>query len=331
MITGLAAGLFILFSGLKLTSFALKGHLEGLAYSFIRRNTAHKGMAVLAGFFSTIILQSSSLVTIFVIGFINGRFISLKQGLSIVLGANLGTTVTSQVFALDARCFVQPLFALAACLLILEELRGRKTGGLVLLGLAVVLGGVEILGEVLRPLSNSVFVQDLLLQGLDVPWRGIVSGAAVAAVLQSSSVTIGMVIILGKLQLLQLGDAIALVLGADFGTCITALVASIGTIRAAWYVALGHLLFNLLSIFLVIPFWGLFIQLISLTASELPRQIAHAHFFYNLAGVLFLFPFLDRGADLLEDRSKRCENNLKSLEGKKKKIKNNSKDDREKI
>lgn len=305
---GFTAGLFMLLSGIKLTSFALKQHIGGTIYSFMKRKAANKGLGLLIGFLATVLLQSSSLVTIFVVGFINGRFINLKQGLSIVLGANLGTTLTSQIFAMDIRYFVQPLFVTGLCLIVFEAVFKKKGGGLVLLGLAIVLGGVEMLGDVLEPLSESGFLKDLLMHSKNAPWHGILSGVITAAILQSSSVTIGMVIILTKHQLINLPDAVAMVLGADLGTCITALLASLGTIWAARCVALGHMLFNMFSILLVIPFWSLFLWLISLTASELPGQIANAHFIYNLAGVLFFLPFLDKLADLLEDKGNRCSN-----------------------
>ena len=304
LVLGFIASLFVLISGMKLTGFALRQHVGGVIYSSIKRKATSKRLCLLMGVLSTVILQSSSLVTIFVVGFINGGFLSLRQGLCIVLGANLGTTLTSQIFALDTRLFVQPLFVLGVCMMVFEVLVKKRGGGLVLLGLAIVLGGVEMLADILKPLSDSVFFKELLSQSKNTPLLGMINGALVAAILQSSSVTIGMIIVLARNQLIQISDAVAMVLGADLGTCVTAMFASIGTLWSARCVALGHLLFNLFSIFLVVPFWGGFLWLIELTASELPRQIANAHFIYNLVGVLFFIPILDKLADILENKGK---------------------------
>ena len=128
----------------------------------------------------------------------------------------------------------------------------------------------------------------------------IITGALVAAILQSSSVTIGMVVVLCRENLLTLPEALAIILGADLGTCITAMLASYGTILPARQVAWGHLFFNLTSILIVLPFWHYLLWFISITADDFARQVANAHALYNLVGVIVFLPLVDKYASLLE-------------------------------
>ena len=290
----------LLLGGIRSVSISLRQITGGILHDLLKTYTSTPFKGFLLGVISTVFLQSSSLVTVMVVGFINGGFLSLTQGLVIVLGANLGTTVTSQFFSLEAGNLIFPLIAIGVSAYVLEIVLRRNFGGKVLLGIAVVLGGIELMIVALEPLSATLFYQKLYMFSKGAPWKGIITGALVAAILQSSSVTIGMVVVLCRENLLTLPEALAIILGADMGTCITAMLASYGTILPARQVAWGHLFFNLTSILIVLPFWQYLLWFISITADDFARQVANAHALYNLVGVIVFLPLVDKYASLLE-------------------------------
>lgn len=293
--------LALLWGGIRSVSISLREITGGILHDILKAYTSTPWKGFLLGVVSTVFLQSSSLVTVMVVGFINGNFLNLTQGLVIVLGANLGTTVTSQFFSLEAGMLIRPLIAVGAAAYLLGIIFKKNFGGKVLLGIGVVLVGIELMIASLEPLSETLFYQEFYTFSKDTPWKGILTGAVAAAILQSSSVTIGMVVVLCRENLLTLPEALAIILGADLGTCVTSMLASWGTILPARRVAWGHLFFNLASILIVLPFWQHFIWLISLTADNFARQVANAHAVYNLVGVIVFLPLVDKYASLLED------------------------------
>lgn len=292
--------LVLLLGGIRGISISLRQVTGGMLHTLLRSYTSTPLKGFLLGVVSTVFLQSSSLVTVMVVGFINGGILSLKQGLAIVLGANLGTAVTSQFFSLEAGKLILPLIAAGVIAYLAETLLKKNFGGKVLLGIAVVLGGIELMIVALEPLSDTLFYQELYRFSKGAPWKGIFTGALVAAILQSSSVTIGVVVLLCRENLLTLPEALAIILGADLGTCITSMIASYGTILPARQVAWGHLFFNMASILIVLPFWRYFLWFISITAEDFARQVANAHAIYNLVGVIVFIPLVDKYASLLE-------------------------------
>lgn len=301
----IAAGKFVLallllLGGIKTVSQGLRKITGGFFHDFLQTYTSTPLRGFFLGAISTLALQSSSLVTVMVVGFINGGFLTLLQGLSIVIGANLGTTITSQLFTLQAGQLIKPLLLAGILLYLTELILKRPFGGKVLCGISMVLGGIELLSVTLKPFSATVFYRELYLFSKGAPWKGVLTGAMTAAILQSSSVTTGMVVVLAKEKMLNLPEALSMILGADLGTCVTSLIAAMGTILPARQVAWGHLFFNVASLLIIIPFWQHFLWLVGVTSSELPRQVANAHALYNLAGAIVLLPVVDKFAYLLE-------------------------------
>ncbi len=292
--------LLLLLRGIRVISISLRQVTGGILHTLLKSYTSTPLKGFLLGAVSTAFLQSSSLITVMVVGFINGGVLSLKQGLAIVLGANLGTAVTSQVFSLETGKLLLPLIAAGIIAYLVEGVLKKNYGGKVLLGIAVVLGGIELMIVALEPLADILFYQELYRFSRGALWKGIFAGALVAAILQSSSVTIGMVVLLCRENLLSLPEALAIILGADLGTCITAMIASYGTILPARQVAWGHLFFNIASLLILLPFWQYFLWLISITAEDFARQVANAHAIYNLVGVIVFIPLVDKYASLLE-------------------------------
>ena len=295
-----ALALIMLLGGIKLVSKSLQEIAGGFLHDLLKRYTSTPAKGFLLGAISTVFLQSSSLVTVMVVGFINGGFLTLNQGLSIVIGANLGTTITSQLFSFEASQLIIPILISGAAIYMIEILSKKRLGGKILLGIALLLSGIEFLSFSLEPLSSTTFYNNLFLFSKGSPWKGLITGVLAAAILQSSSVTIGMVILMARENMLKLPEALAMILGADLGTCITSMLASFGTILPARQVAWGHLIFNFVSIIIVIPFWKHFINFITITSNDFPQQVANSHAFYNLVGVIVFLPLIDKFANVLE-------------------------------
>ncbi|NMB35405.1 MAG: Na/Pi cotransporter family protein [Firmicutes bacterium] len=292
--------LLLLLGGIKVVSQSLREITGGFLHVFLQTYTSTPWRGFFLGAISTLALQSSSLVTVMVVGFINGGFLTLLQGLSVMIGANLGTTVTSQLFSLQAKQLIKPLLLAGIFLYLTELILKRTLGGKVLWGMTAVLGGIELLTVAMAPFSATIFYRELYLFCKGTPWKGVLTGAMAAAVLQSSSVTTGLVVALAKEKMLSLPEALSMILGADLGTCVTSLIAAMGTILPARRVAWGHLFFNIASLLIIIPFWHHFLWLIGITSPELPRQVANAHTLYNLAGAIVILPIVDKFAYLLE-------------------------------
>lgn len=296
----LLLALGLLFGGIRYTSRNLRRLSGGAFHRLLREKVSTPGSGFLLGTVASAFLQSSSAVTVVAVSFINGGILNLQQGLGIVIGANVGTTVTAQFLAMESRQLLLPLIAAGASIYALEVIFKKEFGGKVLLGIAFMLSGVELLSTSLASFSTLPFYRELYSFGSDSVWKGIFMGAFSSAVIQSSSVTIGMLIALAREKMIYLPEALAMVLGADLGTCVTSLMASIGTVVPARRVAWGHFVFNLFSIFLVLPFWYYFVLLVSLTSASFPQQIANAHAIYNITGALLIMPFIDKFAILLQ-------------------------------
>lgn len=294
----LAAGMFafaliLLLGGIRSLRSSLKSISGSYFHRLLKYYTTNTLQAFSLGLLATIILQSSSAVSVIVIGFINGGFLTLRQGLCIIIGANVGTTITSQFFSLELRSVLVPVLMTGVLLYLGEVFYKRKLGGGVLLGISAMLAGIELLVFTFEPLTFTPLFQEIYMFSRGEPWRGILVGSFAAALLQSSSVIAGMVVLMAREKIMNLPEALAVVLGADLGTCFTSLLASIGTALPAKRLALGHIAFNFFSIMLVLPLWPYFISFIDFIAVDPGRQVANAHFFYNLLGAIVLLPLVD--------------------------------------
>lgn len=292
--------MLLLLGGIGSVSKSLREITGGALHKLLKSYTATPARGFLLGAIATVFLQSSSLVTVMVVGFINGGFLTLLQGLSVVIGANLGTTLTSQLFSMETGQLLKPLIVAGLITYSGELFLKKNFGGKVFLGIALVLSGIELLVITLEPLAGTAFYRGLYLFSKGAPWKGIFVGAFSSAVIQSSSVTIGTVILLAKEKMLELPEALAMILGADLGTCVTAMVASLGTVLAARRLAWGHLIFNTISLLIVLPFWRQFLWIVTATSPDFSQQVANAHMLYNLFGVIVFLPLIDKFAIILE-------------------------------
>jgi len=281
--------LFLL--GIQEMSRGLNRYAGNKVQNFLARHAGSTLSSFLLGFIVTVLLQSSSLTSVIVVGLINAGILSLEQGVGIIIGANLGTTITLQILSFQWHHLALPLIALAALMSLIPH-RGWKYCSRALFGLGLVFMGLEGIAAGLEPLRESPAVYGLLTAAGRRPLLGVGAGFLLTAMFQSSSAVSGVLLGLAGRGLITLPAALAIMLGADLGTCITALLASLGMKANARLAAWAHFLFNTCTLLLVLPLFRYFVSLAEFSADQLPRQMANAHFLYNLGGALVLLPLV---------------------------------------
>ena len=308
----LLGGLALFLYGMDKMSDALKAVAGTRMKTLLARLTTSRVTGALTGAFVTAVIQSSSVTTVLVVGFISAGLMSLSQSVGIIMGANIGTTITAQIIAFKVTKFALPMIALGFVLNFQKTREWLQNHGAGIMGLGLIFLGMSVMADAMSPLRSYQPFLDAMVR-MENPLIGILVGAAFTALVQSSSATTGIVIVMASSGLLSLDAGIALALGANIGTCITALLASIGKPREALRASAVHILFNALGVFLWI---GLIDQLASLAvwfspgspeltgaerlAAEAPRQIANAHTVFNVVNTIVFLPFAAQLARIAE-------------------------------
>lgn len=302
---GLFGGLAIFIYGMSLMSENLQKVAGERMRSILALLTKNPIMGVLAGALVTAVLQSSSATTVMAIGFVSARLLGLPQAISIIFGANIGTTITAQIIAFKITDYIL-LFVLIGFLIYFVGKKERtKSLGLAVFGFGVLFMGIDLMGDAMKPLASSPVFTDLIAQVAGIPILGVLLGTIMTLVVQSSSATIAVLQNFasqagpdGVTSIIGLTGALPILLGDNIGTTITAAFASIGQSRNAKRVALAHCLFNVSGCLLFIwfiPQWAALIQMVSPAGPEfeiISRQIANAHTFFNCVMTLLWTPFI---------------------------------------
>ena len=292
VIIQLMGGLGLFIYGMKLMGDGLENAAgEGLK-TILEKVTSNRIMGVGIGAIVTAVIQSSSATTVMVVGFVNAGLMTLAQAAGVIMGANIGTTITAQLvaFKLDQ---VAPVFVfVGAALVMFAKAKKRKEIGNIILGFGILFTGMGAMSGAMKPLASSPMFTDVLLAIGDNWFIGIIAGAAITAVLQSSSATTGILIALASTGLIDIGLALPIVFGCNIGTCITAMLASVGTNKTAHKAALLHLVFNIVGTIVFLPFIGLIAKFVQhVSPDDVSRQIANAHTVFNVANTALLLPF----------------------------------------
>ena len=295
------AGLVLFLFALNYLSDGLKALSGENLQKALNRFTSNVATGILTGVVITTLLDSSSAVIIMTIALVNAQTLTFRQALGVVLGANVGTTFSSQLIAFDIGQWAGLPMAIGFGIMILSKRERLTQWGHVLLGFGMLFLGLYLMEEAVEPLKQMPDVKTWM-HNLDNPWWGALIGAGVTVLLQSSSATVGMVVVLAGQKLLTLAAGIALMMGAELGTCADTLVASIGRSRAALRTGLFHLLFNLLSVSLGLALIGPFTSLVETISAGAPpgRQLANAHMLFNTIGVALIAGFVPFIAGRLE-------------------------------
>jgi len=312
MVIQLFGGLAIFLFGMDLMADALKKVAGSRMKNILGKLTGNRVYGMMTGAFVTAIIQSSSVTTVILVGFVTSGLLSLSQAVGIILGANIGTTITAQIVAFKITKYALVFVAAGFAMNFISKSKKVQYYGLLVLGLGLIFFGMGLMSEGMKPLrSYEPFIE--LMGSVSNPFVGILVAAAFTGLVQSSSATLGVVIALSMQGLVTLEGGIALALGANIGTCVTAALAAIGKPREAIRVAVAHIAFNTLGVLLMIGFIDHFAELIRLIspvspelsgsaklAAETPRQIANAHTLFNVAAALVFLPFLVPLARLCE-------------------------------
>lgn len=290
LIFSTAGGVALFLYGLHVLSSALKRAAGERMRSLLERLTGRPWRGAIVGAVTSGVLQSSSMTMVLLIGLINAGVLTLAQGIGVMLGAEIGTTFTAQIIAFKIGQYYLPVIAVGFALSAISRQRRLHDVGRIILGFGLLFLGMDILSSGLRGLADTPFVLHLLEScGANV-LLGVAVGAAVTGVIQSSSAMTAMVIAMGSAGIVTLPAAIALVLGANIGTTITAQIASIGSSLSSRRLAIGQLVVNVLGVGVFLPWIPAYARLVEGTAGTLVRQIANAHTIFNVAVTLLLVP-----------------------------------------
>lgn len=301
----MAGGLSLFIFGMNLMSESLQKLAGKKMKSVLSALTKNPVLGVLAGTIVTMVLQSSSATTVLVIGFVSAGLISLPQGISVIFGANIGTTVTAQIIAFKIDDYIWPILAAGFLTSLLARREKLKNAGLAIFAFGILFVGIETMGGVMKPMAKSAAFISMMQKVSDFPALGVLVGTLMTLVVQSSSATIAVLQNFaqqssadGVSSIIGLHGAISILLGDNIGTTITALLASIGQSRDAKRVAVAHSVFNITGAFLfiwIVPFFANFVRLISPKGIEvqiIARQIANAHMAFNIFNTILWLPLI---------------------------------------
>ena len=289
---GLLGGLALFLYGMQMMSTGLEAAAGNKMKTILEKLTANRIVGVLVGAFITAIIQSSSATTVMVVGFVNSGMMTLNQAVWIIMGANIGTTITGQLIALDVG-EIAPLVAFlgVSAIVFIKNEKVRHIGE-ILAGLGILFIGMDMMGSAMKPLANSESFVGLLTK-FENPVLGILAGTIFTALIQSSSASVGILQALAGSGVITLNSAAFVLFGQNIGTCITALLASIGTSRSAKRTTIIHIMFNVFGT-IVFTTLCLVTPLIAMvqgwTPNNAPAQIANLHTLFNIVTTLLLLP-----------------------------------------
>ena len=303
MVIQLFGGLAIFLFGLDQLTDMLKVSTGTRMRDLLARVTTNRFKGVLAGAFTTAVIQSSSVTTVLVVGFVSAGMMSLQQSIGVIMGAGIGTTVTAQIIAFKVTQYALVAVIIGFVMQFFFDGERVKRYGTMLLGLGLLFYGMNLMGDATHPLRSYQPFIDLMAR-MDNPYLAVLISASFTAVIQSSSATTAVIIVLASQGLISLEQGIPLVFGANIGTCVTALLASIRKQRPAFRAALIHVMFNVLG---VLIWFGFIDELAELArwispaaqeltgatrvAAEVPRQIANAHTIFNVGNTMLFIWF----------------------------------------
>ena len=290
LIMNLLGGLALFLYGMSKMSDGMKKAAGGRMRNILAALTKNRVIALIVGAFVTMIIQSSSATTVMLVSFVQAQLMSYAQALGVIMGANIGTTITAQLVAFKLTDYALGMITVGFIMTMFSKRETFKHFGEALLGFGILFFGMYLMSDAMKPLRDYQPFQDLMI-GLENPLFGLLIGALFTGLIQSSSAFTGIVITLAMNGLITLEAGIPLIFGANVGTCITAGLASIGTIRDAKRVAIAHVLFNIGGVLIFIWFIPYLADFVRTLSSDTPRQIANAHTIFNITvGIVFL-PF----------------------------------------
>ena len=289
--TGIFGGLGLFLYGMKLMSDGLENIAGEKLKSILEKITSNKIMGVLVGTIVTAIIQSSSAITVMVVSFVNAGLMTLGQATGVILGSNIGTTITTQMVSLNLEVIAPIFIGIGAIVIVVTKNKRVKDLAYIALGFGVLFMGMGLMSSSLKPVSElAIFNKFILLVGKN-SILGVLIGILITAILQSSSATTGILVALAVSGNLDMSVAFPIILGCNIGTCITAILAGLTANRIAKKAALLHLFFNIFGTILFLPFSDKVVMIVQyLTPDNVARQVANAHTIFNVVITIFILP-----------------------------------------
>ncbi|MCR2043130.1 Na/Pi cotransporter family protein [Anaerosalibacter massiliensis] len=289
---GVFGGLGLFLYGMNLMGMGLQKAAGEKLKKLIEVLTSNRLMGVLIGALVTMIIQSSSATTVMVIGFVNAGLMTLTQAVGVIMGANIGTTVTAQLIAFNLTDFAPIVLAVGVGIWLFTSKKSAKDFAEILIGFGLLFMGMDMMGNSLAPLGKSPVFRNIMVS-LNDPFLGVLVGLGLTTIIQSSSASIGLLQALAREGLISLNIAFPILFGDNIGTTTTALLSSIGTNKTAKRAAIIHFLFNLIGTIIFMFILRVPVQkiVVILTPNNVQKQIANAHTIFNLLNVIIQFPF----------------------------------------
>jgi len=294
LLVGVLGGLGFFLYGMEKMSQGMKSTAGNKLRPIIASLTGNRFIALFVGAFFTMVIQSSSATTVMLVSFVQAGLMTFAQTVGVILGAGIGTTITAQLIAFKLSDYALLMVAAGVFVRIISRDGTVKNISDIVLGFGILFFGMKLMSDSMKPLRTyTEFIH--MLRNLENPWLGILAGTVFTAIIQSSSAFTGIIIVLAQQDLITLEAAIPLIFGANVGTCITALLASVGTTREAKRVAIGHIFFRILGV-LIFVFWipyfaHIIREIAAIFGSGTARQVANAHTFFNAGLALLFLPF----------------------------------------
>lgn len=295
-------GIALFMYGMQLMGDGLQKAAGAKLQKILEAMTGVLAMGILLGAVVTAVLQASGATTVMTVGLVNAGLLTLKQGFGIIMGANIGTTMTAQLIAFKLSDYITILIFIGFLMQLLARKSRTKYLGQVMLGFGILMLGMDMMGKAVMPLRNYPGFVHFIEVFSSNPLLGIGIGMIMTVLIQSSSATIGILIAMAGQGLIPLEGAIPVLLGDNIGTCITAVLASLRANLTAKRVAAAHVMFNVIGSIIFVVFMPFFIKFVLLVSpdGDIARQIANAHSAFNILNTLLFMPFVNPFIKLVE-------------------------------
>ena len=298
LIVGFAGGLALFLYGMDRMTESLRIVVGDKARKILERLTANRVVGLFTGAGVTAVVQSSSVTTVLLVGFVTAGLMTFEQTIPVIFGSNIGTTITAQIIAFNVAGWALGIVAIGYLVSAVSKGAHRRARGMAIIGLGLIFLGMTVMSESMEPLRTyEPFIETMEL--LDSLILAVIVGALFTALVQSSSATTGVVIVLAGQGLISLEAGVALVLGANIGTAFTAVLSAIGKPVEAKRVAGAHVLFNVIGVLIWLPFVDQLVSLVSTIGGGITREIANAHTIFNVVNALIFLPFVNQFAALV--------------------------------
>ncbi len=291
ILLGLFSGLALFLFGMEFMGDGLENAAGSRLKSFFDKAITNPLKGALVGTIVTAIIQSSSATTVMVVGFVNAGLMSLYQAVGVIMGANIGTTITGQLITFKIDDYIPLFIIIGAALILFMKQEKRKEIGKIIFGFGLLFMGLSAMKDAMSPIAETTFFQDLILTLEGNMFLGILVGAAMTAVVQSSSASTAILLSLAATGAISLQVAIPILFGNNIGTCVTALLSSLNANKVAKKAAFIHLSFNLIGTLIFLPLIGLLVQTVTYMGGDIDKQIANAHTIFNVVNAIILLPF----------------------------------------